>query len=198
MYEWGKVKKALGNKTGITSYPWTLWRGEGNVVFNLHKMRYFLWNFYRSCYILLQLQQQNQKEFLVRTSLSYFSLGHAGQWFVFSIKDLLDCPLVYSSHIVQLVLYGIGLYCTPMATGRVTIGGLELAKLKQCSFPKFFSRTGKTNAAGRDQLRFPSLFEIVLDPKRAQIEKLEPTLLDIVPYYLLFPKDQRKDHHCQP
>ena len=87
---------------------------------------------------------------------------------------------MYSSHIVQLVLYGIGLYCTPMATGRVTIGGLELAKLKQCSFPKFFSRTGKTNAAGRDRLRFPSLFEIVLDPERAQIEKLEPTLFDIV------------------
>ena len=26
MYEWGKVKKALGNKTGITSYPWTVWK----------------------------------------------------------------------------------------------------------------------------------------------------------------------------
>ena len=24
MYEWGKVKKVLGNKTGITSYPWTV------------------------------------------------------------------------------------------------------------------------------------------------------------------------------
>ena len=26
MYEWGKVKKVLGNKTGITSYPWTVCR----------------------------------------------------------------------------------------------------------------------------------------------------------------------------
>ena len=25
MYEWGKVEKVLGNKTGITSYPWTVW-----------------------------------------------------------------------------------------------------------------------------------------------------------------------------
>ena len=27
MYEWGKVEKVLGNKTGITSYPWTVCRG---------------------------------------------------------------------------------------------------------------------------------------------------------------------------
>ena len=32
-------------------------------------------------------------------------------------------------------------------------------------------------------MRFPSLFEIVLDPKRVQIEKLEPFLFDIVPYF---------------
>ena len=25
MYEWGKVKKVMGNKTGITSYSWTVW-----------------------------------------------------------------------------------------------------------------------------------------------------------------------------
>ena len=43
----------------------------------------------------------------------------------------------------------------------------------------FFSRTGKKNADG-DRLRYPSLFEIVLDPERAQIETLEPTLFDIV------------------
>ena len=24
MYEWGEVKKVLGNKTGFTSYPWTV------------------------------------------------------------------------------------------------------------------------------------------------------------------------------
>ena len=28
MYEWGIVEKVLGNKTGITSYPWTVWHGE--------------------------------------------------------------------------------------------------------------------------------------------------------------------------
>ena len=28
MYEWGKVKKVLGNKTGITSYPWTVWEDD--------------------------------------------------------------------------------------------------------------------------------------------------------------------------
>ena len=26
MYEWGKVKKVMGNKTGITSYSWTVWQ----------------------------------------------------------------------------------------------------------------------------------------------------------------------------
>ena len=29
-------------------------------------------------------------------------------------------------------------------------------------------------------MKIPSLFEIVLDPERAQIEQLEPTLFDIV------------------
>ena len=32
MYEWGIVEKVLGNKTGITSYPWTVWPEDFRVI----------------------------------------------------------------------------------------------------------------------------------------------------------------------
>ena len=41
MYEWGKVKKVLGNKTGITSYSWTVCIVFGRCI-SLHDHANFL------------------------------------------------------------------------------------------------------------------------------------------------------------
>jgi hypothetical protein len=43
IYEWGKVKKVLSNKTGITIYSWTVWQfraiGRSEIWFDRWKLR---------------------------------------------------------------------------------------------------------------------------------------------------------------